>query len=655
MNDEINEKNTIKIKKDVIKNIAIIFLSVMLILTFFSNSIMNKSLPEVATKYIQAATITEKIRGTGTVEADDPYSVMVKDSRKIASVAVKEGDTVSKDQVLFYLEDSESEELEKAEKDLEDLIYKYTAGALTGEMTAQAYAQATTGRVSSMAVYEAQIEAARARVKAAQDNVDSITRQQAVASAATLSDTDINEAKLDLEKAQNELNSAKAKYDELKAVVDAGDGGAAALASELEAAKLERDNAKAKYERYQDSIVSNINPTTLSTFKSKDTENKYDAVTTIDDAKKLLFCGEDPSVNEDKAIKNTEALNDWVYAVSANPDTDIKDITDSYKAYMDAKSACSTKESAVKSAEAKGSEYASAKSKLSGAESDYNSAKNKVDELNTKISRLTNEQAEDKEGNQQLVNDLAVRKADADLELSKAKEAQTQLLLDISKTLDLANQNSIIRDQREKVEKLKADATGATVLSPVDGIILTIGKKAGETTSASDPLATIQVSGKPMYMNIAVNNEQAKKVNVGDVASLQNSWYYSENIMVKLNKIVNDPKNPGKGKKLVFSVEGDVTNGESLSISIGQKSREYDKVVPNSAIREDNKGKFIYTIEEKSTPFGNRYKAKRIDVEVIVSDDLNTAINADINEWTYVITTSDKPISAGQQVRLSDN
>ena len=294
-------------------------------------------------------------------------------------------------------------------------------------------------------------------------------------------------------------------------------------------------------------------------------------------------------------------------------------------------------------------------SKLSGAESDYNSAKNKVDELNTKISRLTNEQAEDKEGNQQLVNDLAVRKADADLELSKAKEAQTQLLLDISKTLDLANQNSIIRDQREKVEKLKADATGATVLSPVDGIILTIGKKAGETTSASDPLATIQVSGKPMYMNIAVNNEQAKKVNVGDVASLQNSWYYSENIMVKLNKIVNDPKNPGKGKKLVFSVEGDVTNGESLSISIGQKSREYDKVVPNSAIREDNKGKFIYTIEEKSTPFGNRYKAKRIDVEVIVSDDLNTAINADINEWTYVITTSDKPISAGQQVRLSDN
>ncbi|MBR6146943.1 MAG: HlyD family efflux transporter periplasmic adaptor subunit [Lachnospiraceae bacterium] len=650
MNDEINEKNTIKIKKDVIKNIAIIFLSVMLILTFFSNSIMNKSLPEVATKYIQAATITEKIRGTGTVEADDPYSVMVKDSRKIASVAVKEGDTVSKDQVLFYLEDSESEELEKAEKDLEDLIYKYTAGALTGEMTAQAYAQATTGRVSSMAVYEAQIEAARARVKAAQDNVDSITRQQAVASAATLSDTDINEAKLDLEKAQNELNSAKAKYDELKAVVDAGDGGAAALASELEYAELDLANTKSKYESEQANVVSNINTdavTKVDAFKAKNPE-KYANITDANSIIALIF-------ESDKTVKDANALNDWFDVPTEYDEAKRTAFTESYKAYTDAQAAYSAKKAAVDAANAKASDYNNAKSKLSGAESDYNSAKNKVDELNTKISRLTNEQAEDKEGNQQLVNDLAVRKADADLELSKAKEAQTQLLLDISKTLDLANQNSIIRDQREKVEKLKADATGATVLSPVDGIILTIGKKAGETTSASDPLATIQVSGKPMYMNIAVNNEQAKKVNVGDVASLQNSWYYSENIMVKLNKIVNDPKNPGKGKKLVFSVEGDVTNGESLSISIGQKSREYDKVVPNSAIREDNKGKFIYTIEEKSTPFGNRYKAKRIDVEVIVSDDLNTAINADINEWTYVITTSDKPISAGQQVRLSDN
>ena len=40
-------------RKEWIKNVAIIFLTVMLILTFFSNTIMNYSLPEVATAMIE--------------------------------------------------------------------------------------------------------------------------------------------------------------------------------------------------------------------------------------------------------------------------------------------------------------------------------------------------------------------------------------------------------------------------------------------------------------------------------------------------------------------------------------------------------------------------------------------------------------------------
>ena len=34
------------------KTVAIIFLSIMLVLTFFSNTIMNYSLPQVATQYV---------------------------------------------------------------------------------------------------------------------------------------------------------------------------------------------------------------------------------------------------------------------------------------------------------------------------------------------------------------------------------------------------------------------------------------------------------------------------------------------------------------------------------------------------------------------------------------------------------------------------
>ena len=66
------EENMFQIRKDKIKNIAIVFLTVMLVLTFFSNSILNRALPEVATEYVTYDTITERVRGTGTVTAADP-------------------------------------------------------------------------------------------------------------------------------------------------------------------------------------------------------------------------------------------------------------------------------------------------------------------------------------------------------------------------------------------------------------------------------------------------------------------------------------------------------------------------------------------------------------------------------------------------------
>ena len=95
-----DEKKTVS-RKDMIKNLAIIFLGLMLVLTFFSNTIMNYSLPEVATDTVQPGSITAKIRGTGTIASDDPYQVSVQESRVISGVAVKQGDTVEKDQVLF--------------------------------------------------------------------------------------------------------------------------------------------------------------------------------------------------------------------------------------------------------------------------------------------------------------------------------------------------------------------------------------------------------------------------------------------------------------------------------------------------------------------------------------------------------------------------
>ena len=193
-------------RKDWIKNIAIIFLAIMLVLTFFSNTIMNYSLPEVATATVESGTVTAKIRGTGTLVSDDPYKVTIQESRVIASVAVKEGDTVEKDQVLFYLEEKESEELIKAEAELEALVLTYSTTLLAGEISNQSYQNIQSGNISSAGDYQARIAAAKQKVTDAQDTVDSLTRQLTISSTESGDTIDKNMA---LENAKTALQSAE--------------------------------------------------------------------------------------------------------------------------------------------------------------------------------------------------------------------------------------------------------------------------------------------------------------------------------------------------------------------------------------------------------------------------------------------------------------
>jgi hypothetical protein len=104
---------------------------------------------------------------------------------------------------------------------------------------------------------------------------------------------------------------------------------------------------------------------------------------------------------------------------------------------------------------------------------------------------------------------------------------------------------------------------------------------------------------------------------------------------------------------VVCEMSGDVNAGDSYTVSIGEQSASYDYVVPTSSIREDNNGKFILIVESKSTPLGNRYYARRVDVEVITSDDTRSAITGNLSGGEYVITTTTKPIEADQMVRLA--
>lgn len=117
-------------RKQLIKKIAGIFLVTMLILTFFSNTIMNYSLPEVATETVTTGTVSNKVRGQGAVETNSDYEVTVSGTRVIKEVKFEAGDTVKKGDVLFTFEEGENAELTAAEDELADKELQYAKSLL---------------------------------------------------------------------------------------------------------------------------------------------------------------------------------------------------------------------------------------------------------------------------------------------------------------------------------------------------------------------------------------------------------------------------------------------------------------------------------------------------------------------------------------------
>ncbi len=493
-------------RKDMVKNVAIAFLSIMLLLTFFSNTIMNYSLPQVSTSQIVSGSISPQIRGTGMVSAEDPYNVMVSETRKISGVAVKEGAHVDIGDILYYLEDKESKELAEAKAALDDMELKYEQALFSGDIPNHVISNVRSGRETTYDTYQAELAAATDKYNnalnmdnAVQADIDYMTQQG------------LQEA------AETNYHSITPNY----------------TIAAIEAEKLEAQQRG-------------------DTDKVEELERDL-AILTKDNAQ----------------LSNYSSQIGYSYA-----------------------------------------------------------------------------------GKLALLNQQKAKTAAA---LKEAEREKTELLKSINTEISLCQQRDKIAEQKEKILKLETESVGASIKAPVKGTISSMAKVAGETTSADEPVAVIQVDGKDMMVSFSVTTNQAQKLKVGDAAKPQNIWQYGDDFKATLTSIRNDKTDPAGKRVLTFKVESkDVTPGQQLSLSIGERSVQYDMVVPNSAIKTASNGKYILVVKSKSSPLGNRYMTSRVDVEVKAQDDNNTAISAAIDGDEFVVTTASTLIEPGVQVRLAD-
>lgn len=615
-----------KSKKEWMKNVIIVFLVIMLLLTLFSNTITNYTLPQVSTAMVTSEDISTAVRGTGNISAGDAYTVKATESRTILSVNVSKGDHVDVDTPIFTLKDQDSEELAKARDELADLELKYYKSLLTTDMSTTEAVKVNNGGASSFNSYinklaslEEQIEAAEQAVLDKQQMIDNLEVGKSVEA--------INQVGADLEKSLAET----AKTD----------------------AQESFNTAKNKYVSY------------LTTRKAELTNEKTQLGTSV-------------SLTRIRNVLN--AINDGLGKPVANIDSlTIIDLKNNYDVNL---------KPAIDADHYK--DYATLLSEADQAFAEYNNSlandgkiqdiDNRLKQLDYELSEANNLSYRDADSykealgryNAAIMADYANKKTNAQFdaastyakddltkaktELERLKTEKKDLATEIGNALDADKYSEDIVRKKEDLAKLESKAMGATINAPVSGIVQSISKAPGESFKADEEICVIIPDGKDMTVKISVPNNQAKKVKIGDTGVLANSWAFPDAVCV-VKSITDDTDNPGKNSVITFTITGsNLIVGQSINVSVETDMRHYETVVPKSALKKDNSGDFVYVLVEKTSPLGNRYIAKKVTVTVSASDDNKAAVVGDLSAYNNsVITSSNKMVEGGKQVRLSES
>lgn len=281
-------------------------------------------------------------------------------------------------------------------------------------------------------------------------------------------------------------------------------------------------------------------------------------------------------------------------------------------------------------------------------------------ELETELSKLEEEVTV----NEKLYDEGAISKKQLDdliseLDLAKMRyeNAQSELEKQIEifnrKNENQANEIELMKldisSTEMEIEELKKEISSCTVTAPSDGIVKELNFKEGMVANNSRPVYVLDSPNKGFEMEVVLNNEECKYLEIGDQAQV---FLRNENNSVLEGSIKSIKNSDNSDRKIVIaeleSIE--LSGGETGEIYIKKPIGSYKFLIPRQALREDSEGKFVYILEEKEGPLGREYYAVRKSVKEGDSDNSNVGILSGLIGDERVIVRSSKSLDDGSQV-----
>lgn len=210
-------------------------------------------------------------------------------------------------------------------------------------------------------------------------------------------------------------------------------------------------------------------------------------------------------------------------------------------------------------------------------------------------------------------------------------------------------EDKLIEDLKKKIATIEENMNITEIRAPISGQPTGFSFAVGDEITKDQLLGTIVDRTAGYKADFIFTTQQTRMMWIG--MDLRPGQYTADRVIV--TGIRPDPSNPRDSRIVSTSVEYEYAYvGSPIEVSFDDYNQEFPCVVPNSAIHEDGSGKFVYLLNKKSGPLGDRYTAIKQSVEILGTDGKVSALDPSVIQGRQIITRSEKPIENGDQVRL---
>lgn len=572
------------------------FVAVLALLTFFSNTLMNLTIPKVMGAYASRGNLSYSNSARGTITVENQTEVKGLEGRTVDQVKVTNYDTVQAGDTILTLKPiEESEDLQSKRDRLKQL-------------ERDAEYDSRTDNTTDFTSYYDSINMAKATLSDAEDTLYAVQNKDAVE-----------------EENKQIINEESVKEVSLKATV-------------TEAAKTVED-----IQKQIDAIDASIAPlqAQIDVYTALGTPTPTPRPDAPETTEPAATEPETPVPEGATATPTPSPSPAPAYDEDGldptSPTYEMEKLMLKIREYEDQKTALE-------------SQLESAKTRLDEASAELAECQGKIKDAQAEIDALKLLPSEAAAQNAVTTARNAVNTAQKAL-----SDAQTAAGITEDKARDTAeDREEEIAKLKKQIEELEKQAKVTEIKAPVGGYIYNIAVASGDTLTAKTFVTyIIPETDRVCSVSFKFSSQAAQSIRVGMDLEITSGFIQG----CTVQSIKPDPDNPRANKIVKCMVAGnDAWPGEEITVNAGRGNDNYKCVVPSSAVSEDNNGHFIYVIVGSSTPLGDKYTVKRVDVSIEATDGAATAIKGEgLDKYdVMIVVRAEKPLEDGQRVRLED-